>query len=100
MFDIIDLNAARSALKQDSTRVLDERQGSQQNHNRDAHARTGIGVEPGWIMGLPDDHGGNDDADVVDSISDDVDQNTKHTEITAGLLKLSQVVTMLCVGWN
>lgn len=100
MLHIVDLNTPGGALEQDGPGVLGQRDGADEDHYRDEHARRRVGVEPGLGARLPDDDGGDDDADVVDGIADDVDEDAEHAEVAAGLLPLSHVVTVLCVGSN
>lgn len=97
MLDVVDLDTSRGALEQDSARVLGQRDGADKDHYRDEHARRRVGVEPGLGARLPDDDGGDDDADVVDCVADDVDEDAEHAEVAAGLLRLGHVVAVLCV---
>lgn len=100
MFHVIDLNTSGRTLEQDSARVLGQRDGADEDHYRDEHARSRIGVEPGLGACLPDDYGCNDDANIVDGVANDVNEDTEHAEVAAGLLRLGHVVTVLCVGSN
>lgn len=100
MLHVVDLDTSGGTLEQDGPGVLGQRDGADEDHYSDEHARRRVRVEPGLGARLPDDHGGNDDADVVDGVADDVDENAEHSEIAAGLLPLGHVVTVLCVGSN
>lgn len=100
MLHIVDLNTSRRALEEDGPRVLGQRDGADEDHYCDEHARRRISVKSGFAAGLPDDDGGNDNADVVDGVADDVDEYPEHAEVTARLLPLSHVVTVFCVRSN
>lgn len=100
MLHVVDLNTSRRTLEQDGARVLGQRDGADEDHYRDEHARRRVGIEPGLGACLPDDYRGNDDANIVDGVADDVDEDTEHAEVAAGLLRLGHVVTVLCVGSN
>lgn len=100
MLYVVNLNTSRGALEQDGTGVLGQRDGADEDHYRDKHARRRVGVEPGLGARLPDDDGGDDDTDVVDGVADDVDEDAEHAEVAARLLHLGHVVTVLCVGPN
>lgn len=100
MLHVVNLDAPRCTLEQDGSGVLGQRNGADEDHYRDEHARRRVGVEPGLGPRLPDNYSGNDDADVVDGVADDVDEDTEHAEVAAGLLHLGHVMTVLCVGPN
>lgn len=100
MLHIVDLDTPRRTLEEDCPRVLGQRDGADEDHYGDEHARRGVSVEPGLAARLPDDDGGNNDADVVDGVSDNVDKYPEHAEVAAGLLPLSHVVTVFCVRAN
>lgn len=100
MLHVVDFNTPGCALEEDGPRVLGQRDGADEDHDGDEHARSRVGIEPGLGACLPDDYGGNNDADVVDGIADDVDEDTEHAEVTARFLHLSHVVTVLRVRSN
>lgn len=97
MLHVVDLDAPGGALEQDGARVLGQRDGADEDHDGYEHARRGVGVKPGLGARLPDDDGGDDDADVVDGVADDVDEDAQHAEVAAGLLHLGHVVAVLGV---
>jgi|SRR3569833_1911183 len=98
MLDITQVHATRRALEQDGSAVLHQRQCRHENHNGNAHTNAGISVVASFVAGKPDDGGGDDDSDVVESIADDVNQNPQPAQITARALKLDNVVPVLRVG--
>lgn len=100
MLHVVNLNASGGALEQDGPGVLGQGDGADEDHYRDEHACRRVGVEAGLGARLPDDDGGYDDADVVDGVADDVNEDAEHSEVAAGLLRLGHVVTVLCVGSN
>jgi len=100
MLHVVDFNTPRCTLEEDGPRILGQRDGAEEDHYCDEHARRWIGIEPGLTARLPDDDGGNDDADVVDGVADDMDEDAQHAEVAAGLFHLSHIVTMLCVRPN
>ena len=97
VLDVPQVDAAGGALQQDGAAVLDEGQRREQDHDGDAHARAGVGVEARRVVGLPDHQGGDDDADVVEGVADDVGEHAEHAQVAAGALKLGCVVAVLCV---
>lgn len=98
MFHVLDLNTARGTLEQNGPRVPRQRDRADEDHDGDEHARRRVCIETRLEPGLPDYDGGYDDPDVVDGVSDDVDENAEHAEVTAGLLKMGHIVTVLGVG--
>lgn len=98
MLHIVNLDASGGALEQDSPRVLGQWNGTDEDHDCDEHARRRVRVEPGLGTRLPDDDGCDDDTNIVDGVADDMDENTEHAEVTAGLLRLSRVMTVLCMS--
>lgn len=94
---VIDFYAPRRALQQDCPRVLCEWYGAEEDHQGDKHACCRVRVETRITFGLPDNDGGDNDANVVDGVANDMDQNSHHTEVMARLLKLGHVVTVLCM---
>lgn len=95
---VVNFHAPGRALQQNGPRVLGEWDGAEEDHQGDEHARRRVRVEARVALGLPDDDGGDDDANVVDGVADDVDQDAHHAEVVARLLKLGHVVTVLRVG--
>lgn len=75
MLHVVDLDAPGGALEQDGAGVLGQWEGADEDHDGDEHARRRVGVEAGLGTRLPDDDGGNDNADVVDGVADDVDED-------------------------
>lgn len=100
MLDIGDLYSSGGTLEQDGPRVPGERYGADEDHDGYKHARCRVCVEAPLESRLPYHHSSDDDADVVDGVSDDVDQNTEHAEITTGRLKLGHVMTVLRMSSN
>lgn len=98
MLHVVDLHPARCALQQDGACVLGERNGADEDHQRDEGAGRGVRVEARLGGGLPDDDGGDDDADVVDGVADHVDEDPEHAEVSTGFLELGRVVAVLRVG--
>lgn len=86
VLDVAEVDALGCTLEQDLAAVLDQGHGREQNHDRDAHADGGIGVEARRRVGEPDDDGGDDDAHVVEGVPDDVEHGAHHAEIAAGRL--------------
>lgn len=100
MLHVVDLNTPRRTLEEDGTRVLGQRNGADEDHYGDEHARRWVSVETGLAARLPDDDGGNDYTDIVDGVADDVDEYPEHAEVAAGLLPLSHIVTVFCMRPN
>ena len=102
LFDVVlhitDVDTARRALEQNQPAVLHQRKSREQNHNGDAHAHARIGVEPSLVVGLPDHQRGNNDADVVERITDDMNQYAEHSKISAGGREVGNCMTVLGVG--
>ena len=102
LFDVVlhiaDIDTARRALEQNQSAVLHKRKSREQNHNGDAHADARIGVEPSLVVGLPDHQRGNNDADVVERIPDDMNQHAEHSKISAGGREVGNCMTVLGVG--
>lgn len=78
MLHIIHLHTPGCALQQDLARVQCQWDGAPKDHQGDESARRGVCVEALGEPGLPDDHGSDDDAYVVDGIANDVDEDPKH----------------------
>lgn len=98
MLHIVDFHAAGRTLQQDCARVLGEWDGAEEDHQGNEHARSRVRVEPRVAFGLPNHDGGDNDADVVDRVADDMDQNSHHAQVMTWLLKLGHVVTVLRVS--
>lgn len=58
-----------------------ERDGGDKDHDGDAHAHGWIGVESAAVVGEPDYCCGDDDAEVVCAVADDVDEDAHHGEV-------------------
>lgn len=97
MLDIGEVDALRRALEQDLAAVLDEGHGREQDYERDGHADGGIGVEPSGRGREPDDDRHDDDAHVVEGVSDDVEQGAEHAKVPSGGLDGVSCVAMLAV---
>lgn len=78
MLHIIHLHTPGRALQQNLARVQRQWDGAPEDHQRNEGARRGVCVEALGVAGLPDDDGGNDDANVVDRIAYYVDQDPEH----------------------
>lgn len=100
MLHIVHLHATGRALEQDLARVQRQWDGAPKNHEGDEGARCGVCVEALRVAGLPDNDGGDDDANVVDRVAYEVDQDAEHAQIAAGLGQLGRVVAVLCVGMD
>jgi len=81
VLDVVKANAARCRLQQDGTRTVGERDGRDENQERNPHADGGVGVETRRRRGTPDDGGGSDDAYVVEGVAQDMQENAHDAEI-------------------
>lgn len=97
MLHIVNLHAARRALQQDGARVLGEGDSAAENHEGDEHARCRVRVEACVALGLPNHDGGDNNADVIDCVANDMNQNSHHAQIMPRLFKLGHIVTVLRV---
>lgn len=100
MLHIIHFYTSGCALQQDLARVEGQRDGAPKNHEGDEGACCRVCVEALGEAGLPDNHGGDNDANVVDGVANDVDQDPEHAEVAAGLVQLGRVVAVLCVSMD
>lgn len=87
VLDILDLDAQRRRLEEDLAAALRQGHRGDQDHDGDPHTNRWIGVEATGRLDEPDDDCGNDDADVVDCVADDVDQDAHDTQIHAVFLR-------------
>jgi hypothetical protein len=94
VLDIIDLDAERRRLQQNLAAALRQGDGGEQDHDGDPHTNSWIGVEALIRLDEPDDDGGNDDADIVDCIADDVNEHAEDTKIHSVLFGLRDDVHM------
>lgn len=97
MLHIVDDDTLGCALKQNLAGVLRLLDGYAKNHKGDEGTSCRVCIEALGGGCLPDDDGGDDDADVVDGIADDMDQNSEHAQVAAGLLDFERVVAVLGV---
>jgi hypothetical protein len=59
-----------------------ERNGRQDDHQRDANAHSRVGVVPAIVLGKPDDQRGCHDTEIVGCIAQNVQEDTHHTQIS------------------
>lgn len=97
MLDVFHVYTTRSTLEKDRAAILDERDRGDEDHKGDPNTSTWIRIETCIIIRQPDDECRDDDANVVDCISNDMNEDTKHAEIMAWTLKLGNIVAMLGV---
>jgi hypothetical protein len=64
-----------------------ERDGGGQNHECDTSADSRICVKSSWIVCEPDHEGGYDDTDIVDRVSNHMDENSKDSEVVVLFLR-------------
>lgn len=95
MLHIVDYHPFGRALKQDLATILCLRYSYAKDHDGDEGTSCGICVEALRGRGLPDDDGRDDDADVVDGITDDMDQHPEHAQIASGFPDVELVVSVL-----
>ena len=92
VLDILDLDAERRRLEENLAAALRQGDGRDQDHDGDPHTNSWIGVEASGRLDEPDDDCRNDDADVVDCVADDVDQDAHDAQIHAVFLRRRQHV--------
>jgi hypothetical protein len=81
MFDVVNVDTVRRRLQKDFAAALRQGYCGYQDHDGDPHTDSWVGVETIGRLDEPDDECGNNDANVVDGITDNVDEYTKDTEI-------------------
>lgn len=64
-----------------------KRDGGGQNHQPDTSADCRICIESPWIVCEPDHEGGNHDTDIVDRISNHVDEDSEDSEVAVRFLR-------------
>lgn len=75
MLDIIDFHTSWRALEQNCPGLPREWYGAQEDHQGNKGACSRVSVKSLLVTRLPDDDGGNNDADVVDGIAYHVNED-------------------------
>lgn len=83
VFDVINLYLIGSNLQQNTAAALSQWPSGQEDHQRDKHANGRVGIISRFPLGFPDDKGRCYDANVVDGITNYVDHNAKHSQVSA-----------------
>lgn len=83
VLNIFECDAEWDGFKEDRATVFYERNRWQKNHDSNTHAHAWISVESTFVVGFPDHGWGDDDADIVDCVANDVNQDAHHAEIVA-----------------
>jgi hypothetical protein len=106
VFDVGDLDVVWCGLEEDLGCCGRERDGGTEDDERDEERDCRVGVEAAWEVGEPDDERCDDDADVAESVADNVKNHSIHAHITMVmpmstttllLLRVSMVVVVMQV---
>lgn len=73
-----------------------QREGSQEDHDGDEDSNRRIDIVSVFSLSLPNDESGHNYADIVDGVSNDVNENTQHAEVSTGL-RLRHAVLVFAV---
>lgn len=74
----IEIEVEGRCLEEDAAGGGDEGVGGEEDHEGDGEADGGVGVETRGGVGVGDDEGDDDNADVVDGVGDDVEEDAEH----------------------
>lgn len=81
-FDVLDGNAGGNSLEEDARSSLAKRDGRGEDNSGDDERDGRVHVEAPAEVGEPDEECGGNDADVTEGITQNVEEDTAHVEVT------------------
>jgi hypothetical protein len=96
--DLVDGKVLRHGLEKDTRRSFAERDGREKNDNSDDERNKGVGIEPPRVVGKPDKQRSCDDTDIAKSITQDMEEDTAHVQVTVGVTMTA--ATLLVLGFG
>ena len=82
LLDVVDVEVIRSGLEENLGGCGGKWDGGLENDQGDEEGDCWVGVETLWRMGEPDNEGGNNDTDVAEGVTYNVENHAVHSQIT------------------
>jgi hypothetical protein len=96
--DLVDRKVLRHGLEKDARRSLAKRDGREKNDDSDDQRNKRVSIKPPRVVGEPDEQGSCDDTDIAKSVTQDMEEDTTHVQVTVRVTMTATALLVLRFG--